>query len=262
DYYVNGTSDKRYYALGPIETHYAQPLIRKKTLKRNEFGGYHLKHKLKDLKKRKNQENQRNDIQQTKKDWEIPRKLLHTSIVSIADALRFNSNTFNNLYIKVLGFLMRESEKYDKINGVVYYLAGCIGALSLFPKDIAALSILILSWCDTAASFIGRKYGHYTYRFSNGKSLAGTLGAITVGSMAALLFWGGGLRFHKIEVENWIPDKSILSLPALCLLTGIISGVSELINLGGLDDNLVIPLASGSLLWVTLVGLGLGGSGY
>ncbi|CAG8848711.1 1414_t:CDS:2, partial [Racocetra persica] len=61
---------------------------------------------------------------------------------SIADALRFNSVSFNNLYIKVLGFLMRESEKY-------------------------------------AASFIGRKYGHYTYRFSNGKSVAGTLGAIT-----------------------------------------------------------------------------------
>ncbi|CAG8452463.1 13473_t:CDS:2 [Cetraspora pellucida] len=229
-------------------------------------GGYHLKHKLKGLKKRKKQENrlvngdEGNDMQRTKKNWEIPRKLLHTSIVSIADALRFNSIQFNNLYIKVLGFLMRESEKYGKINGVVFYLAGCIGALSIFPKDIAAISILILSWCDTAASFIGRKYGHYTYRFSNGKSLAGTLGAITVGSIAALFFWGGGLQYHKIEVENWIPDKSVLSLPALCLVTGIISGVSELIDVGGLDDNLVMPLAAGSLLWIILVGLGLGGS--
>ncbi|CAG8669571.1 19753_t:CDS:2 [Cetraspora pellucida] len=232
-------------------------------------GGYHLKHKLKGLKKRKKQENrlvngdEGNDMQRTKKNWEIPRKLLHTSIelqVSIADALRFNSIQFNNLYIKVLGFLMRESEKYGKINGVVFYLAGCIGALSIFPKDIAAISILILSWCDTAASFIGRKYGHYTYRFSNGKSLAGTLGAITVGSIAALFFWGGGLQYHKIEVENWIPDKSVLSLPALCLVTGIISGVSELIDVGGLDDNLVMPLSAGSLLWIILVGLGLGGS--
>ncbi|CAG8576433.1 2096_t:CDS:2 [Dentiscutata erythropus] len=241
-------------------------------------GGYHLKHKLRGLKKRKKQgltsNDEDNNIQQTKKEWEIPRKLLHTSIVSVADALRFNSVSFNNLYIKVLGFLMRESEKYGKINGVVFYLAGCIGALSIFPKgefmdnlfvkyesrDIAAISILILSWCDTAASFIGRRYGHYTYRFSNGKSLAGTIGAIAVGSMAALLFWGGGLQFHKIEVENWIPDKSALSLPALCLITGIVSGISELIDVGGLDDNLVIPLAAGSLLWVILIGLGLGGS--
>ncbi|CAG8805532.1 42907_t:CDS:2 [Gigaspora margarita] len=227
-------------------------------------GGYHLKHKLKGLKKRKKQGLTRNDednnIQRTKKNWEIPRKLLHASIVSIADLLRFNSVSFNNLYIKVLGFLMRESEKYGKINGVVFYLAGCIGVLSIFPKDIAAISILILSWCDTAASIVGRKYGHYTYRYSNGKTLAGTLGAITVGSITALVFWGGGLRYHKIDVENWIPDKSVLSFPTLCLITGIISGVSELIDLGGLDDNLVMPLASGSLLWIILVGLGLGGS--
>ncbi|KAF0512012.1 phosphatidate cytidylyltransferase Ptp4 [Gigaspora margarita] len=253
-------------------------------------GGYHLKHKLKGLKKRKKQGLTRNDednnIQRTKKNWEIPRKLLHASIgflvlyiypsaepiqtrnillivfviVSIADLLRFNSVSFNNLYIKVLGFLMRESEKYGKINGVVFYLAGCIGVLSIFPKDIAAISILILSWCDTAASIVGRKYGHYTYRYSNGKTLAGTLGAITVGSITALVFWGGGLQYHKIDVENWIPDKSVLSFPTLCLITGIISGVSELIDLGGLDDNLVMPLASGSLLWIILVGLGLGGS--
>ncbi|CAG8816450.1 6843_t:CDS:1, partial [Racocetra persica] len=48
-------------------------------------GGYHLKHKLKGLKKRKKQENRlvngvENNDMQVKKNWEIPRKLLHTSI--------------------------------------------------------------------------------------------------------------------------------------------------------------------------------------
>ncbi|CAB4386330.1 unnamed protein product [Rhizophagus irregularis] len=137
---------------------------------------------------------------------------------------------------------MREREKTEKCNGVIFYLMGCISVLTLFPKDIAAISILILSWCDTAASFVGRRWGHYTYKFSNGKSLAGTLGAITVGLIAAYLFWGSGLLKHDPENASWIEEKSVLSLPSLTILTGIIGGVSELIDLWGLDDNLIIPL--------------------
>ncbi|CAG8526653.1 7131_t:CDS:2 [Acaulospora colombiana] len=184
------------------------------------------------------------------KDWEIPRKALHSiiviarntllvafPIVLVADILRFNNASFNNLYIKVMGFLMRETEKRYKINGVVFYLAGCIGSLSLFPKDIAVMSILILSWCDTAASFFGRKYGQHTFKLRNGKSLAANL---------------------VIDERSWIPERSVLSLPLLVLLTGIIGGASELIDLWGLDDNLVLPLAAGSFLWMLLRGLGLG----
>ncbi|CAG8709114.1 2895_t:CDS:2, partial [Ambispora leptoticha] len=124
---------------------------------------------------------------------------------------------------------MRDYEKNEKYNGVIYYLAGCIGALSIFPKDIASLSIIILSWCDTAASYIGRIWGHHTYKFKNGKSLAGTLGAITFGSLAGLLFWGNGLFFrrrvdggHQLEpffiTPSWKSEK--ISLPVLVIITG------------------------------------------
>ncbi|RHZ83583.1 hypothetical protein Glove_91g41 [Diversispora epigaea] len=173
-------------------------------------------------------------------------------IIVLIEIIRFKSQAINNCYIKVVGFLMRESEK-NKINGVIYYLAGCISVLTIFPKDIATLSIIILSWCDTAASFFGRKFGHYTYKFKNGKSLAGTLGAIMIGFLAALLFWGKKTKTNMINEErSWIPEKSIISLPLLSLLTGIIGGISELIDICGLDDNFVLPLASGSLLWIML----------
>jgi diacylglycerol kinase (CTP) len=177
------------------------------------------------------------------------------------DALRFAVPSFNELYIKVLGFLMRKSEHYERVNGVIWYLAGCIGVLSIFPMDIAALSIVILSWCDTAASFAGRMYGDYTYRFQNGKSLAGTMGAIAVGVLAAAVFWGGLLNHDNNPTPSWRPESSSLSLPLLALLTGIIGGASELIDVWDLDDNLIIPLAAGSMLWLTLIGLGLGSSG-
>ncbi|CAG8445330.1 1116_t:CDS:10 [Funneliformis mosseae] len=178
------------------------------------------------------------------------------AFVFSAEILRFFSKSFNEMYIRVLGFMMREREKTEKYNGVISYLIGCIGVLTLFPKDIASISILILSWCDTAASFVGRRWGNYTYKFRNGKSLAGTLGAMTVGSIAAFIFWG--LLKHDPESSSWVEEKSLLPLPILTILTGTIGGMSELIDLWGLDDNLVIPLLSGTILWILLRGLGLG----
>ncbi|KAG9307826.1 hypothetical protein G9A89_023391 [Geosiphon pyriformis] len=247
-------------------------------------------------KKQKNSKHKANGFRlstqktENKRQWEIPRKTMHSSIgfiviylysidanpitirnyllvafavVTSADIIRFTNQRINHLYIKYCGFLMRDIEKHERVNGVVYYLAGCIGALTIFPKDIAALSIIILSWCDTAASFIGRLYGHHTYKFKNGKSLAGTLGAITVGTISALLFWGTNILKHdnqsSLSSPSWQPETSPISLPILAILTGLISGASELIDIWGLDDNLVMPLAAGSMLWIILQGLGFGG---
>ncbi|KAF8253652.1 hypothetical protein K440DRAFT_532134, partial [Wilcoxina mikolae CBS 423.85] len=147
---------------------------------------------------------------------EVPRKLLHVSIgflaihlyrtghhpshliapltsalipVASADLLRFYNKSFNALYIRVLGALMRESEVRGW-NGVVWYLVGTITVLAIFPKDVATLSILLLSWCDTAASTFGRLWGRYTPAIRQGKSLAGSLAAAVVGVLAAGLWWG------------------------------------------------------------------------
>ncbi len=56
------------------------------------------------------------------------------AFVFSAEILRFFSKGFNELYIRVLGFMMREREKTEKYNGVIFYLIGCIGVLTLFPK--------------------------------------------------------------------------------------------------------------------------------
>ena len=56
------------------------------------------------------------------------------AVAFLAEVLRFNSKKFNEIYIKVLGFMMREKEKTERYNGVIFYLMGCICVLSLFPK--------------------------------------------------------------------------------------------------------------------------------
>ncbi|KAL0581661.1 Diacylglycerol kinase [Marasmius crinis-equi] len=125
-----------------------------------------------------------------KVDWEIPRKVLHSSIgfftiylyvsqgnpnavvlvlwsalavIAPADFLRLRFPKFERLYEKCLGFLMRESEKHTT-NGVTWYIIGVNFALMFYPLDVATVAILILSWADTAASTIGRLWGYLTPR--------------------------------------------------------------------------------------------------
>ena len=88
--------------------------------------------------------------------------------------------------------------------------------------------------------------------------MAGTLGAIFIGCLAAYVFWGGWIDHSIVQIPSWQPEKSALSLPVLTILTGIIGGLSELVDIWGLDDNFVIPVVAGCLLWTILVGFGFG----
>lgn len=235
---------------------------------------------------------------------EIPRKVLHVSIgfftlrfyvagvqatsitpwllgalaiIAPTDVLRHHSERFNRFYIRVLGALMRETE-VDGYNGVIWYLVGAYIALQFFPKDIGTMSILLLSWCDTAASTFGRLYGRYTIRLRRGKSLAGSLAAFLTGAVVAVVFWGylaprtgpfpddppNAFMFqHRLSLPSqvkdllgWRPNQGIIAgntaLAVMSVCTGLIASLSELIDLWGLDDNLTIPVLSSAGLWVFL----------
>ncbi|MCJ1282659.1 hypothetical protein MMC26_001984 [Xylographa opegraphella] len=226
---------------------------------------------------------------------EIPRKALHLSIgfftlnlytrgiqpaaihpwllgalipIASVDLLRHRIPSFNRFYVRVLGAMMRESEVNDKYNGVIWYLLGAWVALRFFPKDVGAMSVLLLSWCDTAASTFGRLYGRYTPRLRRGKSLAGSVAASIVGVAAAGLFYGVMVpRYWGFEDEFMF--KGTLSLPeaakqglglssqgqgviggwlalgVISLWSGLVASASEVVDLFGWDDNLTIPVLSG-----------------
>ena len=229
---------------------------------------------------------------------EVPRKALHISIgfvtlylycrgwqavqiypgllvaavfIGSVDFVRHNSESFNRLYVRVLGAFMRETEVKDKYNGVIFYLVGAWFALRVYPNDIAVLSILLLSWCDTAASTFGRIYGRYTPRVRKGKSLAGTAAAALVGLLAALLFYGYFVpRFGSFDdsfqfkgtltlpfkfgvnpagIETSVFLTSWVALGVLGVASGLIASFSEAVDIFGIDDNLTIPVISGALLW-------------
>jgi len=232
---------------------------------------------------------------------EVPRKLLHVSIgfftiwayvyglqtpniypylmtalvpIATIDYVRFKSPSFNRLYVRVVGAFMRETE-FEGWNGVIWYLLGAWIVLRFFPKDIGVMGILLLSWCDTAASTVGRAYGRYTPRIRRGKSLAGSLAAFLVGVITAVGFWGwlAPRNGPFPEDVNWpFMFTGTLSLPAsvrdlaglsetqasisgglalavMSLWTGFAASASEVIDVFGWDDNLTIPVLSGIGMW-------------
>lgn len=231
---------------------------------------------------------------------EVPRKILHVSIgfltiflyctgrqadqihpvlltmlipIAATDFIRHKYWQVNRFYIRCLGAFMRESE-VDGWNGVISYLLGAWIVLRFFPKDIGVMSVLLLSWCDTAASTFGRLWGHLTPRVRKGKSLAGSIAACVTGIITAALFWGWlapmyseyntgvnafayqgvlalpaqarealGLSFTEASVTGY------LALGTMSFWAGIVASVSEALDLFGWDDNLTIPALCSVGLW-------------
>ncbi|MCJ1449427.1 MAG: hypothetical protein MMC23_009947 [Stictis urceolatum] len=237
---------------------------------------------------------------------EIPRKVLHVSIgfftlhfyasglqpatihpwllaglipIASVDILRHSIAAFNSVYVRALGAFMRESEVNDKYNGVIFYLLGAWISLRFFPKDVGVMSILLLSWCDTAASTFGRVYGRYTPQVRKGKSLAGSAAAALIGTLTSLVFWGflvptrfGFEQSFMFQGSLRLPDylSDLLgytaattptitgwaALGVISLWSGFVASMSEVVNLFGLDDNLTIPVLSGIGMWGFLKLLG------
>ncbi|SCZ88774.1 BZ3500_MvSof-1268-A1-R1_Chr2-1g04629 [Microbotryum saponariae] len=250
----------------------------------------------------------RTDVFPLEPALQIPRKLLHSSIsvfavylwqqhpnvttllrwslliatiIVVADLIRFKSPAFELTYEKYLGYLMREHER-ESVNGTIYYFGGVLFCLTFLPRDIATLSCVMLSLCDTTASVFGRLYGKYTPKlpfsgtlFGRKKSLAGTLAAVMTGTLAAYYFWGTVSVLGDEGDSSWLPARkastwvlqrsqnptrlprlpspnSTLSLPALSVVCGLIAGVAEAIDVFGLDDNLTLPVLFGLIAWAVM----------
>lgn len=175
---------------------------------------------------------------------------------------------------------MRESE-FHGWNGTIWYLLGTLIAVQLFPKDIGIVAVLLLSWCDTAASTGGRLWGQYTPKIRQGKTWAGSIAAAITGGITAAFFWGFfAPRFGAVFdfEENVFAYQGSLSLPAalarnlgftgvptirgnlalgvISIWAGFVASASEVVDLFGWDDNLTIPALCSVGLWGFLKAFG------
>lgn len=152
------------------------------------------------------------------------------AIVGFAvDFLRKKYRGMNALVIKIMGPLMRRSEK-EGMTGLPFYALGCSLALYFYERDIAILSIMFLVFSDPISSFFGVLYGKD--KILPNKSLQGAVAGFFTCYLICLFY-----TMNASTIGTHILTFSIIS--------GVIGSSSELISAFNVDDNLTIPVLSG-----------------
>lgn len=171
------------------------------------------------------------------------------------DFIRFRVPAYNNFLVKFMWFVIRDKE-VGLWNGTTFYLAGLSIVFTFFPRDICVMSVLLLSWADTAASTFGRLFGKYTPKVAPGKSLAGSLASAFTGLVVCYFVYGYLIphyaHFNRPGDVFWTPETSKLSIHMFALISGLAASVSEAIDIAGIDDNFTIPVLSAIFLYASV----------
>lgn len=117
--------------------------------------------------------------------------------------------------------------------GSFFYILGAFVVISLFDKQIAMASIVILALGDSSSHLIGKYIGRVKHPFNSVKFLEGHIAGALIGALGAMLF---------------------VTLP-VALAAASIAMFVEGIDVGSrarwiLDDNLVVPLTAGVVMFL------------
>jgi len=145
------------------------------------------------------------------------------------DMARARLPQLNTVIIKVMGPLMRRSEK-EGLSGLPFYALGVSLSLFFYSRDIALISIMFLVFSDPLSSFFGVLYGKD--KILPNKSLQGAVAGFFVCYLITLFY----------SMNTAVLGNNIL---LFAVVAGLIGSLSELISAFNIDDNLTIPVMSG-----------------
>ncbi len=131
-------------------------------------------------------------------------------------------------------FEREEVKKTFPGKGMIYYFVGALLVMKLFDKDIALAAIMVLALGDSVSHIVGERFGQIQniFNWKGHKLLEGTLAGILAGFLGAMLFVS----------------------PAKALVGSFAAMVAEVVeidlNKNTLDDNLIVPLAAGTAIFL------------
>ena len=150
-----------------------------------------------------------------------------TLLAFLIEYFRINSISVKNIFDKYLFSMLRNHEKSGKYTGATWVFISSTLSIGIFPKDIAIISLIYMSIGDTAAGLIGRKFGRIKiYNKTLEGALAGFIVCLIVGLMIDLNL-----------------SKTVVAIGALS------AAIIEFMPIS-IDDNLRIPLFSGTVMYV------------
>ena len=153
-----------------------------------------------------------------------------TLLMILVDVLKHKTDFMYNLYMKLLGKVLRTKEhdtSQKMFTGGTFLLIGVLLSVLLFPSNIAALAVGIMIICDSAAALIGKAFGKTKLL---DKTFEGTAAFVITGIIIILLY----ARFLAPEIN--------LSTALVALMLTAIVEVMPL----PVDDNITIPVFFGA----------------
>lgn len=137
--------------------------------------------------------------------------------------------------IPVIWWFLNKFEREDQLKefsgrGTIYFFAGVLLVLKLFPQDIAYASIIILTLGDSFSHITGRYIGRIKHPLSNVKLIEGTI----AGTFFAFL----GAMFFVNPVEALLASIGAMTAEV----------VEFKMNQKTVDDNLIVPLVAGTII--------------
>jgi dolichol kinase len=116
--------------------------------------------------------------------------------------------------------------------GIIFVVVGSLLALQLFEKNIALASITILVFADPVSHLIGKVFGKTKSPFNETKNIEGHIAGAIISSLMAMFFVHPVLAF----------SGAIIAM----LFESLIIEIQKI----QLDDNLIIPLAAGTAMFL------------
>ena len=116
--------------------------------------------------------------------------------------------------------------------GVIFAVVGGLLCLQLFQKDIALASITILTFADPISHLIGKTFGRIQSPLDKTKNIEGHIAGALISSLMAMFFVS--------------PYLAIAGSLIAMLFESLIIEIQKI----QLDDNLIIPLAAGTTMFL------------
>jgi dolichol kinase len=119
--------------------------------------------------------------------------------------------------------------------GAFFYSLGVTLVVFLFPKDIALASIAVLAVADPSSRFIGIHFGKIRHPFNDAKFTEGAVAGIITGFLVAILFVKPSEAFFAAFFAMFA------------------EGIELRLGMQHVDDNIVIPLVAGAVIWLVRI---------
>ena len=159
----------------------------------------------------------------------------------VMETLRLKNPTLNEKIMRYLGVFMRSHEVHQ-MSTIPHYLSSVFLAIAIFPKPIAILSILYLACGDPMASTVGILYGNHGPRLKCGKTLIGSAAGFATCALITMAY---------LTTLSLPPDAVLI----FAIVGGFAGGFAELLPFD-IDDNFIIPIISGFVLWLAFLIMG------